>query len=234
VSPSRSPKRAPRKPTAARLRKLLATEFGFWSAGMPWVAGVDEVGRGPLAGPVVAAAVILPEGCWIRGVDDSKKLTYARRAELYHHIVGSCVCWGVGAASPAVIDRINIRRATALAMQRAILRLSCRPQHLLVVGLALRELGLQQQPAIVDGDARVHSIAAASIVAKVIRDRLMERLALRHPAYGWERNRGYGTPEHLLALGEHGSTRHHRQTFQPMQYGFEDLLESPEMSLDAV
>jgi ribonuclease HII len=229
----KKPKRI-RKPSPERLRKLLATEFGFWAGGVLHVAGVDEVGRGPLAGPVVAAAVILPEGCWIAGVDDSKKLTYEKRAELYERIVTSCVCWGVGAASPAVIDRINIRRATALAMQRAISRLSCPPAHLLVDGLAVPELGLEGQTAIVDGDAKVHSIAAASILAKVTRDRLMERLARRYPLYGWERNKGYGTPEHLAALDLHGPTRHHRQTFQPMQYSFDELLSMQELANDAL
>jgi ribonuclease HII len=233
---AKSPRSAkkPRKPTPARLRKLLAPEFGFWLAGVPHVAGIDEVGRGPLAGPVVAAAVILPEGCWIEGVDDSKKLTAERRAELYVRIVNSCVCYGVGAASPAVIDRINIRRATALAMQRAITRLACPPGHLLVDGLPVPELGLERQTAVVDGDARVHSIAAASILAKVTRDRLMERLAIRHPHYGWERNKGYGTPEHLEALDRHGPTRHHRQSFQPVQYTFEDVLQVAALAADAL
>jgi ribonuclease HII len=223
-----------RKPTAARLQKLLATEFGFWANGVVHVAGIDEVGRGPLAGPVVAAAVILPEGCWVRGVDDSKKLTHEKRLALYDQIVASCVCWGIGAASAAEIDRINIRRATALAMQRAIRRLSCPPGHLLVDGLPVAELGLEAQTAIVDGDAKVHSIAAASILAKVTRDRLMERLAVRHPAYGWERNKGYGTPEHLEALDRVGPTRHHRQSFQPCQYTLDDLLSIADLAADAL
>jgi ribonuclease HII len=223
-----------RKPTPARLRRLLATEFSYWDAGLPHVAGVDEVGRGPLAGPVVAAAVILPAGCWIEGVDDSKKLTHDKRAVLYERIVSSCVCFGVGAASSAEIDRINIRRATALAMQRAIRRLACPPGHLLVDGLPVPELGTERQTAIVDGDAKVHSIAAASILAKVTRDRLMERLAVRHPAYGWERNKGYGTPEHLLALEGHGPTRHHRQSFQPVQYTFAEALSALELAADAI
>lgn len=222
-----------RKPSPARLRKLLATEFGFWGSGVLHVAGVDEVGRGPLAGPVVAAAVILPEGCWIDGVDDSKKLTHEKRVALYSRIVTSCVCWGVGAASAAEIDRINIRRATALAMQRAIRRLSCPPAHLLVDGLRVPELGDEGQTAIVDGDAKVHSIAAASILAKVTRDRLMERLAPRYPDYGWERNKGYGTPEHLAALDRLGPTRHHRQSFQPVQYTFDEMLSIAELAADA-
>jgi ribonuclease HII len=231
---AKKPARRTRKPTPARLRKLLATEWGFWDAGLEHVAGIDEVGRGPLAGPVVAAAVILPAGCWIEGVDDSKKLSHDKRAMLFERIVGSCVCFGVGAASPAVIDRINIRRATALAMQRAIARLACPPLHLLVDGLPVPELGRERQTAIVDGDAKVHSIAAASILAKVTRDRLMERLALRHPAYGWERNKGYGTPEHLEALDRHGPTRHHRQSFQPVQYSFDETLSIAQLAADAI
>jgi ribonuclease HII len=226
--------KAPRQPTPARLRKLLAEEWAWWDAGTPFVAGVDEVGRGPLAGPVVAAAVILPEGCWIAGVDDSKKLTAEKRAMLYERIVTSCVCWGVGAASAAEIDRINIRRATALAMQRAIARLSCPPGRLLVDGLRVPELGTETQTAIVDGDAKVHCIAAASILAKVVRDRLMERLAARHPGYRWERNKGYGTPEHLEALERLGPTRHHRQSFQPVQYTFQEALTVAELAAHAL
>jgi ribonuclease HII len=233
TSSRKKPAKRKRKPSPARLRKLLAAEWGLWDRGCAHVAGIDEVGRGPLAGPVVAAAVILPEGCWIEGVDDSKKLTAEKRRALYERIVSSCVCWGVGAASPAVIDRINIRRATALAMQRAVRRLSCPPGHLLVDGLAVPELGLETQTAIVDGDAKVHCIAAASILAKVTRDRLMERLAARHPLYGWDRNKGYGTAEHLEALDRHGPTRHHRQSFQPVQYTFEELLSVAELAEDA-
>ncbi|HEU0054062.1 MAG TPA: ribonuclease HII [Longimicrobium sp.] len=233
MPPRKAPPKRKRKPTAARLRKLLAPEWGHWDAGCLHVAGVDEVGRGPLAGPVVAAAVILPVGCWIDGVDDSKKLTHEKRVALYERIVSSCVCWGAGAASTVEIDRINIRRATALAMQRAIARLSCPPGHLLVDGLPVAELGLEAQTAVVDGDAKVHCIAAASILAKVTRDRLMERLAARHPAYGWERNKGYGTAEHLAALERHGPTRHHRVSFQPVQYSFDEMLNVAELAADA-
>jgi ribonuclease HII len=229
-------KKAPprkRKPTPARLRKLLAAEWRFWEAGTLHVAGVDEVGRGPLAGPVVAAAVIMPEGCWIEGVGDSKKLSAEKRVALVERIVGSCVCWAVGAASPREIDRLNIRRATALAMQRAIARLSVPAEHLLVDGLPVPELGTETQTAIVDGDALVHCIGAASILAKVTRDRLMERLAARHPGYGWERNKGYGTAEHLEALERMGPTRHHRQSFQPVQYTLDDMLSVAELAEDA-
>jgi ribonuclease HII len=180
-----------RKPTPQRLRKLLATEWGFWDRGMIRVAGIDEVGRGPLAGPVVAAAVILPRDCWIEGVADSKKLNADRRLDLYQKIIQTALVYGVGAASCREIDRINIRRATALAMQRAIARLGG-ADHLLV--------------------------------AKVTRDRLMARLAARYPQYGWERNMGYGTPEHLDALDRLGPTPHHRRSFQPCQFDFADEL----------
>lgn len=217
----------PRKPTAARLRKLLAYEYGLWEGGALHVAGVDEVGRGPLAGPVVAAAVVLAPGCWIHGVDDSKKLSHEKRVEICDRILSGCVAFAVGAASAAEIDRINIRRATALAMQRALLRLPAMPDHLLVDGLPVPELGLERQTAVVDGDALVHCIGAASIVAKVTRDRLMERLARRHPAYGWERNKGYGTAEHLEALEKFGPTRHHRRSFQPAQLSMDELLAAP-------
>jgi ribonuclease HII len=223
MAPRAKPK--PRKPTPARLRRLLAPEMRFWDEGIQHVAGVDEVGRGPLAGPVVAAAVVLPPGCWIRGVGDSKLITEKKREELVGHILQSCVAWAVGAASPRVVDQINIRRATALAMQRAIARLGVTPQHLLVDGLAVPELGLDTHTPFVGGDGQVHCIGAASILAKVTRDRLMVRLAARYPQYGWERNKGYGTPDHLRALDEHGPTPHHRRTFTPMQLGFADLFD---------
>ena len=212
-----------RKPSPQRLRKLLATEWGFWDRGMIRIAGIDEVGRGPLAGPVVAAAVILPRDCWIEGVADSKKLNADRRLDLYQKIIRTALVYGVGAASCREIDRINIRRATALAMQRAIARLGG-ADHLLVDGLAVPELGTETHTAFVGGDGCVHCISAASIVAKVTRDRLMARLAARYPQYGWERNMGYGTPEHLDALERLGPTPHHRRSFQPCQFDFADEL----------
>jgi ribonuclease HII len=212
-----------RKPSPQRLRRLLATEWGFWDAGRLRIAGVDEVGRGPLAGPVVAAAVILPAETWIDGVDDSKRLNADRRLDLYEKIVRTAIVWGVGAASSREIDRINIRRATALAMQRAIARLGD-VDHLLVDGLAVPELGSETHTAIVGGDGCVHCISAASILAKVTRDRLMARLAPRYPEYGWERNMGYGTPEHLEVLDRLGPTPHHRRSFQPCQLDFAAAL----------
>jgi len=200
-----------------RLRDPLWYERGFWSRGVSVLAGVDEVGRGPLAGPVVAAAVILPEGVRVEGADDSKRLTEARRRALETTICASALAFGVGAASAREIDAINIRRATALAMQRAVARLPVRPDHLLVDGLPVKELGAGTHTAVVGGDRLVHCISCASVLAKVVRDRLMDRLAARYPGYGWERNKGYGTPEHLDALARLGVTPHHRRSFAPVQ-----------------
>lgn len=200
-----------------RLQSLLELERDLWGRGLLFVAGIDEVGRGPLAGPVVAAAVVMPPHCEVCGADDSKRLTARQRDELAREIVGSARAVAIGAASAREIDRINIRRATALAMSRAIRRLPVAPDHLVVDGLAVPELGLQSQTAVVGGDRRVHAVACASIVAKVCRDRLMTRLALRYPAYGWDRNKGYGTPEHLAALRALGASPHHRLSFQPVE-----------------
>ena len=177
---------------------------------------MDEVGRGPLAGPVVAAAVILTPDRDICGADDSKKLTHEHRVELATEILSTAAAVAIGAASAAEIDRLNIRRATALAMNRALRRLHVPPEHILVDGLAVPELGLEWQTAVVAGDAHVHSIACASIVAKVCRDRLMERLAGHYPLYGWERNKGYATDEHREALHRYGPSPHHRRSFQPV------------------
>lgn len=200
-----------------RLRDLLCIERGFWSRGVHVVAGIDEVGRGPLAGPVVAAAVIMPPECPVCGVDDSKLLTMPVRIRLAREIEDVALAVGIGAASAHEIDRINIRRATALAMQRAIRRLRVAPEHLLVDGLPVPELGLERQTAVVKGDRSVHAIACASVVAKVCRDRLMTRLAARHPQYGWERNKGYATEEHREALHRFGPTAHHRRSFGPVE-----------------
>jgi ribonuclease HII len=174
-----------------------------------------------LAGPVVAAAVILPRNCVIHGADDSKKLTAARREELFQVILKRAVCVRLGAASSREIDQLNILRATGLAMKRAVAGLNPLAEHLLVDGLPMPELGLDRQTAIVDGDAKVHAIACASIIAKVCRDRLMRRLASRYPGYGWETNMGYGTVEHREGLRKYGPTPHHRQSFQPVQFVME-------------
>jgi len=168
----------------------------------------------------VAAAVVLPPGEFIEGADDSKRLTAPVRERLAEEIRRRALACGVGAASTREIDRLNILRATHLAMRRAVARLGIEPDHLLVDGLPVAELG-EAQTAVVEGDHRVHSIACASILAKVTRDRLMRRLALRYPGYGWERNAGYGTREHREALERLGPTPHHRRSFAPVQLSFE-------------
>ncbi|MGH7446282.1 MAG: ribonuclease HII [Longimicrobiales bacterium] len=197
-----------------RLHRLLELEQTYWDRGLTLIAGVDEVGRGPLAGPVLAAAVVLPPGIAIRGVDDSKKLTADRRAELYEEIRAKAVAIGVAGASTREVDRINILRASHLAMKRALERLHCTPEHVFVDGLPVAELG-PDHTAIIDGDAKVHCIACASIVAKVVRDRIMHLLAPRYPGYGWETNAGYGTSEHRDAIIVLGLTPHHRRSFEP-------------------
>lgn len=197
-------------------RPTLEREIAFWQAGGGLVAGVDEAGRGPLAGPVVAAAVVFPPHCKaIRGLRDSKLLAPAKRSRLALVVRARALAIGVGAASVREIDRLNIRRASILAMRRALLRLGVSPTHILVDGLPVPELGMAHD-AIVDGDAHCQSIAAASVVAKTVRDRLMERLAAHHPSYAWDSNKGYGTPEHLAALAQWGFTSHHRKSFAPV------------------
>jgi ribonuclease HII len=189
------------------------------------LVGVDEVGRGPLAGPVVAAAVVFPPGFKrIQGVRDSKILPGERREELAVLIRTRAVRLGVGAASSREIDRVNIRVASALAMRRALRRaLGIRStatemteSHVIIIdGLPLPELGYPHE-ALVDGDALCYSVAAASIVAKTVRDRLMRCLASRYPGYGWHTNVGYSTQEHLTGISTIGVTRHHRLSFAPM------------------
>jgi ribonuclease HII len=181
------------------------------AGGMMLRAGVDEVGRGPLAGPVVAAAVILRRP--VPGLADSKQLSTRERERLAGLIRASAIV-AVAAASVAEIERLNILGATMLAMRRAVARLALRPAEVLVDGNRGPELDCAVR-CIIGGDATVPEISAASIVAKVVRDRLMARLAVRHAGYGWERNAGYGTAEHRRALGVLGLTPHHRRGFAP-------------------
>ncbi|HET9708136.1 MAG TPA: ribonuclease HII [Gemmatimonadales bacterium] len=197
-------------------RPTFEREIALWNAGRSFVAGVDEAGRGPLAGPVVAAAVVFPAGMKpIRGLRDSKMLPATKRERLAVVVRARALGVGVGAASVREIDRLNIRRATILAMQRALQRLGLVPTEVLVDGVWLPELG-RPHDAIVDGDALCQTIAAASVIAKTVRDRLMCLLAARYPVYAWEENKGYGTPEHLGALAVLGPTRHHRMSFEPV------------------
>ncbi|RDD71932.1 ribonuclease HII [Paracoccus versutus] len=192
-----------------------ALEEAALREGARFVAGVDEVGRGPLAGPVTAAAVILDVACIPEGLNDSKKLTAKRREVLAELIMARCD-WAVGHASVEEIDRLNILRASHLAMCRAIAGLRRWPCLVLVDGNMLpRELDLPGQ-AVVGGDARCLSIAAASILAKLLRDRIMVDLAQQHPGYGWEANAGYPTPAHRQALLDLGVTPYHRRSFAPV------------------
>ena len=178
---------------------------------------MDEVGRGPLAGPVVAAAVILPQGIVIEGAADSKELDADAREELVVEIVDRADAVALGAASVREIDRANILVATAWAMNRALGRLAVQPDHVVVDGLPLKSLRWKHD-AVVGGDSLVHSVSCASIVAKVCRDLLMTKLAKRYPGYGWDHNAGYATREHRDALNRLGSTPHHRQSFLGLQY----------------
>jgi len=202
-------------------RPSLQRERAAWAV-EALLVGVDEAGRGPLAGPVVAAAVVFPAECRaVRGLRDSKILPARVRLVLAERIQARALGYGVGAASSHEIDRLNISVATALAMRRAIAALvrrpplTERPYRILIDGLPLPEVGFPNA-ALVDRDARCQSIAAAAVIDKTVRDRLMGRLAARHPGYGWETNMGYGTEEHHVGLKAHGPSCHHRLTFAPL------------------
>lgn len=198
----------------------------------PLIAGVDEVGRGPLAGPVVACAVVMPpDQRAIAGVDDSKRLTAAARQKLAGKIRERAVTFGIGAASVREIDRHNIYQATVIAIRRAILRLSATPHHIVVDGKPFRTLEIAHT-AIVDGDDKCYSVACASILAKVTRDRLMQSLAARYPNYLWDRNVGYSTLAHMQGLAAHGATPHHRRSFMPVSQLSLDLMASLPVDAD--
>jgi len=180
-----------------------------------FIAGVDEAGRGPLAGPVVAAAVIFEKGRVPRGLDDSKKLTAAAREALFEKIMERAVSVGIGEASVDEIDLVNIRQATHLAMARAVRALPTAPVFALVDGNDAPALSCPCE-TLIKGDSLSASIAAASIIAKVTRDRMMLTLHEEHPVYAWDRNKGYGTEDHMNGLRQHGCTRHHRRSFAPV------------------
>jgi ribonuclease HII len=215
-----------------------AIEKSLHGAGAQHIAGVDEVGRGPLAGPVVVCALVMPrDRRAIRGVTDSKDLLPADRERLAARIREEAVALAVAASSVGEIARWNIYHATVRAMGRALARLSARgltPDQVLIDGKPIRSLGVAHR-AIVGGDARCYTISCASIVAKVVRDRLMLRLARRHPQYSWETNVGYATPAHIEALRHAGLTRHHRVTFCRTALGGQmDLLGEDELEADAM
>jgi ribonuclease HII len=201
----------------ARTQSWGAPEAAARQAGHRHIVGVDEVGRGPLAGPVVACAILLPADCPdIEGVGDSKALSARDRQRLAIEIRQRAQAIGLGAASVGEIDRINIYHATALAMRRAIARIRAPYDLLLIDGAPFAALGLPHRN-VVKGDACCLSIACASIIAKVTRDRLLSALHVRHPTYGWATNAGYGTAAHLAALSACGATAHHRRSFRPLR-----------------
>jgi ribonuclease HII len=198
-------------------------EWRLHARGYRAVAGVDEVGRGCLAGPVVAGAVILDPLCPVRGLRDSKQIPRAPRAALARRIVRAARAFAFGLAGPEEIDRTDILRATLAAMRRAVRGLPVRPDYLLVDALVIPEAGVPQD-GIVRGDATVASIAAASILAKVYRDEMMRAYHALYPAYGFDANAGYGTPAHLEALRAHGATAVHRTTFRGVRLEIDDTL----------
>ena len=198
-----------------RLKEMKARETELHRQGYVNIAGVDEVGRGPLAGPVVAAAVVLPEDFDVLGIDDSKKLSEKRREELFDVILEKAVAWGIGMADHSSIDEINIRQATKLAMKDAIADLSGKLEgidYVIFDAVKINDLKLPQE-AVIKGDSKILAVAAASIVAKVTRDRMMVAYAEEYPGYGFEKNKGYGTKQHYEGIARQGICPIHRKTF---------------------
>lgn len=201
----------------------LSFERAARASGAIRIAGLDEAGRGPLAGPVVAAAVVLHEGCLIDGVTDSKKLTERRREKLFEEIIEKAAAYGIGFADERLIDEVNIYQATIIAMERALKDIVPPPDHLLLDAITLPRVSLPQQ-AIIKGDCRSHSIAAASILAKVTRDRFMCDLHERYPQYNFRKHKGYGTREHMELLRKHGPCEAHRRSFEPVAFLLRERL----------
>ena len=198
-----------------RLKEMKARETELHRQGYVNIAGVDEVGRGPLAGPVVAAAVVLPEDFDVLGIDDSKKLSEKRREELFDVILEKAVAWGIGMADHSTIDEINILQATKLAMKDAIADLSGKLEgidYVIFDAVKINDLKLPQE-AVIKGDSKILAVAAASIVAKVTRDRMMVAYAEEYPGYGFEKNKGYGTKQHYEGIARQGICPIHRKTF---------------------
>ncbi len=195
-----------------RLKNLTQYEQKWYEKGINYIAGLDEAGRGPLAGPVAAAAVILPRGLLIEGVNDSKKLNEKTRERLYDIIIKESLAWAVGIADNNIIDEINILNATRLAMKLAVDKLEIKPDVLLIDAEKLEGYEAAQE-SIVKGDALSHSIAAASIIAKVTRDRIISEYDKQYSEYGFSKHKGYGTAEHINAIKENGLCPIHRRTF---------------------
>lgn len=198
-----------------RLETMLTYERELYATGLELIAGIDEVGRGPLAGPVVAAAVILPKNCKIKGLNDSKKIPKKKHGQIYQQVMEQATAVGLGFQSNEIIDQVNIYQATKLAMTEAVAKLDQQPQHLLIDAM---ELDLEiSQTSIIKGDANSLSIAAASIVAKVTRDRLMADYDKQYPGYDLAHNAGYGTKSHLEGLKKLGVCPIHRRSFEPVK-----------------
>lgn len=193
----------------------LSFERSARKSGFTCIAGLDEAGRGPLAGPVVAAAVVLPDGLLIPGLTDSKQVTEQERDRLFDVIREQSVCYGIGTVDERTIDDVNILQATVIAMERALESLLPRPDYLLIDALTLPRVPIPQNP-LIKGDCRSHTISAASILAKVSRDRLMLELHEKFPQYNFQKHKGYGTREHLSLLRKHGPCEAHRRSFHPV------------------
>jgi ribonuclease HII len=199
-----------------RIRSLQKYEEEAYKKGFKYIVGIDEVGRGPLAGPVVAAAVVLPRKTYIAGVDDSKKLSPGKRKQLAAQIKEVALTWAVAAINPPFLDDINILNATREAMGMAVAELNPRPDFLLIDALKLPDIHIEQQ-SLIKGDSLSFSIACASILAKVERDASMDALELIHPGYGFSKNKGYATREHIQALMVKGPCPIHRRSFEPVK-----------------
>lgn len=199
-----------------RFAKMLTYEKQYYAQGVRYVAGVDEAGRGPLAGPLVIAAVILPQEVFIAGLNDSKQLSAAKRDALYDEIIAKAVAIKVNIVSVSNIDKYNIYTATQRGMAEVLEHLPVQPQVALIDAMPVEAKGMETN-SIIHGDALSASIAAASIIAKVTRDRIMERLDVLFPAYGFASNKGYGSGAHMQAIAEHGATRWHRRSYEPVK-----------------
>ena len=200
----------------ARFESMLTYEREYYAQGMQYVAGVDEAGRGPLAGPLVIAAVILPQAVFIAGLNDSKQLSAAKREQLYDEIIAKAVAIVVNIVSVSNIDKLNIYTATQRGMAEVLEHLPVQPQVALIDAMPVEAKGINTV-SIVHGDALSASIAAASIIAKVTRDRIMERLDKLFPAYGFSHNKGYGSGAHMQAIAEFGATKWHRRSYEPVK-----------------
>ena len=199
-----------------RFTKMLSYEKKYYAQGIQYVAGVDEAGRGPLAGPLVIAAVILPQDVFISGLNDSKQLSAAKRDKLYDEVLAKAVAIEVNIVSVSNIDKYNIYTATQRGMAEVLEHLPVRPQVALIDAMPVEGKGMETV-SIIHGDALSASIAAASIIAKVTRDRIMERMDVLYPAYGFASNKGYGSGAHMQAIAEYGATKWHRRSYEPVK-----------------